>query len=100
MAARITREVLDAYIHCETRAYLKLASQQGSASDYAELLVAFKEEIQQTAVGKILERHPESEVARDIPLTLAALRAGRIVHPECHPGRRHIVALLRRAKAC
>ena len=76
MATKITRDVLEAYLHCKTKAHLKLAGQQGSASDYEALLVANRREVRQTAIDKILARHPEGEVARDISLTAAALRAG------------------------
>ena len=77
MATKITRDVLEGYLHCRTKAHLKLAGQQGSVSDYEKLLVASREKVRQTAIGKILERHSESEVARGIPVTAVALRAGR-----------------------
>jgi predicted RecB family nuclease len=76
MATKITRDVLEGYLHCKTKAHLKLAAQQGSASDYEKLLVASRGKVRQTAIGKILERHPATELARAIPLTIAALRAG------------------------
>jgi predicted RecB family nuclease len=76
MSAKITREVLEAYLHCKTKAHLKLAGQQGNVSDYEALLLARRQEVRQQAIGKILSTHPESEVARDIPLTAAALHAG------------------------
>src|SRR3954469_15789765 len=76
MATKITRDVLESYLNCKTKAYLKLAGQQGSMSDYEGLLVASRQEARQKAVGKILAKHPGAEVARDILLTAAALRAG------------------------
>ena len=76
MGSKITREVLESYLHCKTKAHLKLAGQQGIVSDYEAMLVANRQEVRQQAIGKILAKHPEAEVARDIPLTAAALRAG------------------------
>jgi predicted RecB family nuclease len=76
MATKITREVLEGYLHCKTKAHLKLAGQQGSRSDYEELLAAARAGVRQMAIGKILARHTEGEIARDIPLTVTALRAG------------------------
>jgi hypothetical protein len=38
MRARITREVLEAYLYCQTKALLKLAGQEGNVSDYEALL--------------------------------------------------------------
>src|SRR5262245_11657137 len=75
MSARITREVLEAYLYCKTKAHLKLAGQQGNVSDYEALLSENRREVWQTAISRILSKHPETEVARDILLTAAALRA-------------------------
>src|SRR5262249_480435 len=76
MSARITRVVLEAYLHCKTKAHLKLAGQQGNVSDYEALLSENRREVRQTAISRILSKHPETEVASDILLTAAALRAG------------------------
>ena len=76
MATKITREVLESYLNCKTKAHLKLAGHQGSMSDYQGLLVASRQEVRQQAIGKILAQYPEAEVARGITLTSAALRAG------------------------
>src|SRR5208337_3142403 len=74
VATKITREVLEAYLYCKTKAHLKLAGQQGNVSDYQALLVANRQEVSQQAIAKILAAHPEGEVARDIILTAATLR--------------------------
>src|SRR4051794_13891793 len=76
MAAKVTRDALEAFLRCKTKAHLKLEGRQGIASDYEKLLVATRGEVRQTAIAKILERNPESEVATGIPLTAATLRAG------------------------
>ena len=76
MVTRITREVLESYLRCKTKAHLKLAGDHGSISDYQGLLIASRQEVRQQAIGKILAQHPAAEVARDIILTSAALRAG------------------------
>ena len=76
MSIKITREVLESYLHCKTKAHLKLAGQQGIVSDYQELLLARRREVRQQAIAMILAKHPEAEVARDIPLTATTLRAG------------------------
>src|SRR3954447_630352 len=76
MATKITREVLEGYLHCKTKAHLKLAGHQGSISDYEGLLIASRQEVRQQAIGRILAQRPGAEVARGITLTTAALRAG------------------------
>src|ERR1700733_5809353 len=76
MATKITRQILEAFLNCKTKAHLKLADQQGNVSDYEALLIATRQAVQQEAVGKILAKNIPGEVARDIPLTVATLRAG------------------------
>jgi predicted RecB family nuclease len=76
MASRITREVLEGYLHCKTKAHLKLTGQQGIVSDYEVLLMARRKEVGQQAIAKILAKHPEAEVPRGIPLAVAALQSG------------------------
>jgi hypothetical protein len=76
MAAKFTREILEAYLHCKTKAHLKLAGQQGRVSDYEALLAATRQEVRQQAIGKILAKHPQEQVARDMTLTTDELRAG------------------------
>jgi predicted RecB family nuclease len=76
MAAKITREIVEAYLHCKTKAHLKLAGQQGIKSDYEVLLAATRQDVRRQAIEKILAKHPEEQVARDISLTADELRSG------------------------
>jgi predicted RecB family nuclease len=76
MATKITRQILEAYLNCKTKAHLKLAGQQGIVSDYESLLISTRQEVKQQAIKKILARAPEDEVATDVPLTAATLREG------------------------
>jgi predicted RecB family nuclease len=76
MGSKITREVLESYLHCKTKAHLKLAGQQGIVSDYEALLFARRQEVRQQAIAKILAKDPQAEVPRDIPLNVAALQSG------------------------
>ena len=76
MAAKVTRDVLESYLNCKTKAYLRLAGQQGSVSDYESLLVVNRQEVRQTAIDKILAKQHGGEIVRDISLTADALRAG------------------------
>jgi predicted RecB family nuclease len=76
MPRKITREVLESYLLCKTKAHLKLAGQAGTVSDYELLLMANRAEVRRQAIEKIHEKHTDEQVVRDIPLTIAALRAG------------------------
>ena len=69
VATKITREVLESYLHCKTKAHLKLAGQQGIRSDYEALLAETRKEVRRQAIDKIFAPHVESEVARNISLT-------------------------------
>src|SRR5262249_48477694 len=76
MAAKITREILEAYLYCKTKAHLKVAGQQADKSDYEVLLASKRDEVRRQAIDKILAKHPEEQVARDISLTAEELRTG------------------------
>jgi predicted RecB family nuclease len=73
MAAKITREVLEGYLHCRTKGHLELTGQQGTRSDYEALLLERRDEARLAAIDRIVARH---EVVRNLPLTAAALKAG------------------------
>ena len=79
MATKITREVLESHLRCKTKAFLKLAGQQGQVSDYESLLVADRHEVRRQAIERLLAKHPEGEVARDLPLTTATLQTGPLI---------------------
>ena len=99
MATKITRQILEAYLNCKTKAHLKLAGQQGIVSDYEALLVANRQAVRRQAIGKILARNPESRGGeghlpdRRCPGERAVVRAER------HPGGRPAITQLRRPEA-
>src|SRR5262249_5423088 len=76
MATKITSDVLESYLHCKFKGYLKLAGQQGTVSDYEALLARSRNEVRQKATEKILSRYKEDEVASQIPLVASALGRG------------------------
>jgi predicted RecB family nuclease len=76
MIRKITRKIIESHLKCQTKAHLKLAGQQGGQADYEALLTSNRQSVRQTAIGKILARHPNDEVARNISLTTASLEAG------------------------
>jgi hypothetical protein len=76
MSAKVTREVLEAHLDCKYKGHLKAAGQQGTRSDYEALLIEARDAVRQAAEEKIPARCKAVEVARNIPLTTAALKAG------------------------
>ena len=76
MAAKITRDILESYLHCKLKGYLKLTGQQGTKSDYETLLTEMRAGVRLAAIDKILTLHPGEVITRNIPLTTSALKQG------------------------
>src|SRR5262249_31407363 len=76
MATKITSDVLESYLHCKFKGYLKLAGQGGTKGDYEEMLSALRAEARLKAIDTIIARDPGNRVARNIPVTTAALQQG------------------------
>ena len=76
MAAKITKDILESYLHCKYKGYLKLTGQQGTKCDYETLLTEMRAKVRLAAIDKILARHPGEEIPRNIPLTTTALKQG------------------------
>jgi hypothetical protein len=76
MVPKLTKRVLESYLVCKYKGYLKCSGQQGVTSDYESLLTKAGDEVRHKAIDKILARHQEVQVARSIHLTTAALRRG------------------------
>jgi hypothetical protein len=76
MAIKITRDVLESYLHCKFKSYLKLAGQQGTQWDFEAMLGELREEARKKAIETILAQHSEDQVAKNIPLTTAGLKQG------------------------
>lgn len=78
MTAKITDDVLKGYLHCKYKGHLKQSGEQGCRSEYEALLIERREAARLRATDKILSRHGEEEVARNVPLTVAALKRGSL----------------------
>jgi hypothetical protein len=76
MATTITRDVIESSLHCRYKGYLKLAGEQGSPSDYEQLMRESRERVRLAATAQLLARHEEGEVLRGLTMTLVALRRG------------------------
>jgi predicted RecB family nuclease len=76
MAMKITRDVLESYLHCKFKGDLKLAGQQGTTCDFEAMRLELRAEVRLKAIDTILARHPGDQVARNIPLSTAGLKQG------------------------
>jgi predicted RecB family nuclease len=76
VATRITRDVVESYLNCKLKAYLKLQDHQGTRSDYEEYLLQTRQEVRQQAISKLVAKISKDDIKTDIPLTTSTLRAG------------------------
>jgi hypothetical protein len=64
MVTRITRDVIESYLNCKFKGYLKLAGELGELSDYELLMKESGERVRLAATAQLLARHKEGEVLR------------------------------------
>jgi predicted RecB family nuclease len=76
MATKITLDVLDGYLSCKYKAYLRLAGQQSIKSDYETMLIQSRGDLRLKAIEKIHGQYPERTIAKGIALTHSALSEG------------------------
>jgi predicted RecB family nuclease len=76
MAMKITSDVLESYIHCKFKGFLKLTEQQGTKCDFEAMLTELRAEVRHKAIDTIIARYQADQVARNIPLATAGLKRG------------------------
>src|SRR5262245_43265692 len=73
---RITREVVEAYLLCKTKAYLKLHSHIGSPSDYETLTSESRDMFGQHAAMKLATHDRPGRTLRGLTLSVPILKRG------------------------
>src|SRR5215510_14147073 len=76
MATKITRDVIESSLNCRYKGHLKLAGEQGSPSDYEQLMRESRERVRLAAIAKLVARYKEGEVLRGSTVTPTVLRRG------------------------
>src|SRR5215218_2189741 len=76
MSTKVTRDVLESYLHCTHKGYLKLAGEQGSPSDYELLQREARTRLRQAAAERLMCRHQEGDFLRSVTLTRPLLKQG------------------------
>lgn len=76
MAITITRDVLESYLKCRYKGHLKLAGEQGVATDYELLMRETRERVRQGARDILLARYKEGKVLRGLSVTPDLLSQG------------------------
>src|SRR5829696_1698986 len=72
----ITVDVLNGYLSCKYKAYLRFAGQHGIKSDYEATLVELRQEVRLKAIEKIHRQFPEHTLTSNIALTDSVLKRG------------------------
>jgi predicted RecB family nuclease len=72
----ITVDVLNGYLSCKYKAYLRFAGQHGIKSDYEATLIELRQEVRLKAIEKIRLQFPEHTLTSNIALTDSALKRG------------------------
>jgi predicted RecB family nuclease len=75
----ITTEILQSFLACKTKAYLKLHGQRGTKSDYEALSAEIRAELRDRASESLVSSLKPNDVMRDVKITEAALASGEAV---------------------
>lgn len=57
MTTKITSDVLEGYLHCKSKGYLKLTGQNGTKGDFETMLTELRSEVRLKAIDRILAHH-------------------------------------------
>jgi predicted RecB family nuclease len=76
VATRITRDVLESYLHCPYKAHLKLTGARGRPTDYEILQGAARIRAQRAAADRLIGRHEGGEVPQDVAIARPLLKRG------------------------
>jgi predicted RecB family nuclease len=76
MAARITTDVLESYVLCKYKGYLRLMDQQGTKSEYETLLAARRAETKRIVIDKIRAQTQNNQVKSNTVLSTSILQQG------------------------
>lgn len=76
MSWKITRDILESYLHCQFKAYLKSTGETGEHSEYEAMLTQARATVRDRAIDSIEADQPVRTLERAVALTIAALRRG------------------------
>src|SRR5262245_788561 len=76
MPPRITADVLEAFLHCRYKGYLRQAGQAGTQSEFEALGAEQRAAVRRRAIEQITARHAGGELLSTAPLTAAILKQG------------------------
>jgi predicted RecB family nuclease len=75
----ITREILESFLACKTKSYLKLHGQRGTKSEFEALSTEIRAELRNRAFEDLISRLNPEDVMRGVTITEAILKIGAAI---------------------
>src|SRR3954454_20931486 len=77
----ISRDIIESYVHCKYKGYLKLDGRSGTRSDFEVLMTELRGEILQRANAGLTGRHREEEILKGlvIPPSILGMKSPLIL---------------------
>jgi predicted RecB family nuclease len=73
----ITNDVVEGYLNCKVKGYLKIIGESGIKSDYDGMTIAARQASREEAIIKLAARIGEGDAKRGKPVTAAILKQGK-----------------------
>jgi predicted RecB family nuclease len=74
---KITNEIIESYLACNTKGHLKLAGETGSKSDYKAMTETVSKASCEGALANLVARFGEGDVCRGVSVTVETLKSGK-----------------------
>ena len=76
MTNKITADIIESYLNCKYKGYLKLSGESGRKSDYETMTTVARASSRNQAVAKLVVRFGEGDACRGTIITAATLKQG------------------------
>jgi predicted RecB family nuclease len=76
VTTKITKDVLEAYLHCKLKGHLKLSGQSGVTADFEVVQSEARQAVRANAIAAIQANHGRNDVLFGVRLAVGALRSG------------------------
>jgi predicted RecB family nuclease len=76
MISMITMDVLESFLFCRYKGYLKWIGHQGIKSDYEVLLAGARDEVRLRVIEKLITQHRQDQTPRGVTLNNSVLKQG------------------------
>src|SRR3954447_25718652 len=72
----ITRDILEAYLNCHYKGYLKLIGERGTKSEYELILTEVRQDLRQRAFDSLGRRYRCEEIMKGVVITPSTIGTG------------------------